>query len=127
VPALWFALTESPYDDVRAAVLAHATRWHATATPATLQWVWSAAILAVHRGSKTKAGVPRAIADRVVAHPDEAEQLLPMLALALHSVRAPERAAALTALARALHRDPALAARARVHLPTLSVSAEVIR
>lgn len=127
VPALWFALTESPYDDVRAAVLAHATRWHATATPATLQWVWSAAILAVHRGSKTKAGVPRAIADRVVAHPDEADQLLPMLALALHSVRAPERAAALTALARALHRDPALAARARVHLPTLSVSAEVIR
>ena len=87
-----------------------------------------AAIAAIkYFGSKTKAGVPRAIADRVVAHPDEAEQLLPMLALALHSVRAPERAAALAALARALHGDPALAARARVHLPTLTVGVEVIR
>jgi hypothetical protein len=124
-PALWFALTESPYDDVRAVVLRHAQRWRDAAEPATLRHVWTSAVLAVHRGSTVKRRVPRAIADRVAAHPDEADALLPVLGLALRSVRAPERAAALAALARAIHRDPALRERARTHLPELTITGEV--
>ena len=125
--ALWFALTESPYDDVRAFVLTHVRRWQDAAAPETLERVWSTAVLAVHRGSKVKARVPRQIAERVVAHPDEADRLLPMLALALGSVRAPERAAALAALARAVRLDPALAERTRALLPGLTVATEVAR
>jgi predicted DNA-binding WGR domain protein len=124
-PALWFALTESPYDDVRAFVLQHAQRWRDAAEPATLRHVWTSAVLAVHRGSTVKRRVPRAIAERVVAHPEEADALLPVLGLALRSVRAPERAAALAALARAVVRDPSLRERARAHLPELTVSGEV--
>lgn len=125
--ALWFALTESPYDDVRGFVLTHVKRWQQAAAPETLQRVWSTAVLAVHRGSKVKARVPRQIAERVAAHPDEAERLLPMLGLALGSVRAPERAAALAALARAVRLDPTLAERARALLPGLTVGTEVVR
>ncbi|HVV84099.1 MAG TPA: hypothetical protein VHE35_13580 [Kofleriaceae bacterium] len=125
--ALWFALTESPYDDVRAFVLAHVRRWQEAAPPETLARVWSTAVLAVHRGSKVKARVPRQIAERVAAHPDEADRLLPMLRLALGSVRAPERAAALAALARAVRLDPALAERTRALVPGLTIATEVAR
>ncbi len=124
-PALWYALTESPYDDVRAVVVRNAERWKAEAAPATLAHVWSSALLAVHRGSRTKAGVPRAIAERIAAHPGDARALLPLLALALRSVRPPERATALAALARAIHTKPELRELAHELIPELSVGAEV--
>ena len=124
-PGLWFALTESPYDDVRRVVVRNATRWQAAAAPATLAHVWSTALLAVHRGSRTKAAVPRAIAERIESHPAEAGALLPLLALALRSVRPPERAAALAALARAVRGDGALRELARALIPELVVGEAV--
>lgn len=124
-PALWFALTESPYDDVRAFVLRHAKKWRDEAPAATLRHVWTTAVLAVHRGSVAKARVPRQIADRIASHPDEAGTLLPVLGYALRSVRPAERALALGALARAVSGDVALATLTRTLLPELTVSTQV--
>lgn len=124
-PALWFALAESPYEDVRAVVVASATRWRAEAPRATLRHVWTTAMLDVHRGSTTKRRVPRQIAERIASHPDEAPELLPILRLALRSVRPAERATALAALVRAVHADAALRALARELIPELEVSEQV--
>lgn len=124
-PALWFALTESPYEDVRRVVVGNAKRWRDEAPKATLRHVWSTAMLDVHRGSATKRRVPRQIAERIASHPDEAPELLPILRLALRSVRAPERATAIAALARALHADASLRALAREMIPELEVSDQV--
>jgi hypothetical protein len=124
-PALWFQLTESPYDDVRRVVVRNAERWRAEAPPATLAHVWSSALLAVHRGSRTKAAVPRAIAERVASHPADARTLLPLLAIALRSVRAPVRAAALAALARAIRGNAELRGVARELVPELVVDEAV--
>jgi hypothetical protein len=126
-PALWFAFAESPYDDVRAVVLAHAARWRAEAPSQTLRHLWTTAVLAVHRGSAAKARVPRQLAERLAAHPEEAETLLPVLGLALRSVRPAERALAMGALARAVRADAALAARAQQLLPELTISDQVVQ
>lgn len=126
-PSLWFAFAESPYDDVRAAVLERITRWRREAPPQALRHLWATALLAVHRGSAAKAKVPRQIAERLVSHPEEAEQLLPVLGLALRSVRPAERALAMGALARAVRGSAALAARALAILPELSISEQVVQ
>jgi len=61
------------------------------------------------------------IAERVAAHPDEAAALLPLLSIALRSLRAPERRAALAALVRAVDRQPALAAAVAESVPELRI------
>jgi hypothetical protein len=123
--SLWFALTESPYDDVRKVVVANATKWRAEAPKQTLRHVWTTAILAVNGGSATKRRVPRAIAERIASHPDEAAELLPILRLALRSVRPAERAAALTALARAAQASPTLRELAHELIPELTLTEQV--
>jgi hypothetical protein len=124
-PALWFALTESPYDDVRTFVLANAAAWREQATPSTLRHVWTTALLAVHTGSAAKAKVPRQIAERIAGHPDEARALLPVLGFALRSVRPAERALGLAALVRAVRGDEQLRALSRELLPELVVTEQV--
>ncbi len=125
-PALWYALTESPYDDVRAVVVKHARRWRDEAPPATLRHVWSTAMLNVHRGSTVKRQVPRAIAERIAAHPAEARELLPILAIALRSVRPAERATAIAALVRATHADAALRTLAHELIPELTITEQAV-
>jgi predicted DNA-binding WGR domain protein len=125
VPALWLALAESPYPDVRTVVVRHVARWRDQADAATLRHVWATALLSIHGGSRVKAQVPRQIADRIAAHPDEAAALLPVLGHALRSVRPAERALALGALARAARARPALAQLAHQVLPELTLSAQV--
>ncbi|HVH45490.1 MAG TPA: hypothetical protein VM925_24220, partial [Labilithrix sp.] len=98
---LWFALLESPFDDVRALVVKHAERWQAHAGVGEIEHLAASVLLAVHRGATTKQSMLRRIADRAAEHPTEAERLLPVLSIALRSVRLPERVGALTALTRA--------------------------
>lgn len=124
-PALWFALTESPYDDVRTFVLSRAAKWRDEAPPATLRHVWTTALLAVHTGSTVKARVPRQIAERIAGHPDEARALLPVLGYALRSVRPAERALGLAALVRAVRGDAGLRALSAELLPELTVTEQV--
>ena len=121
-PTLWFALTESPYPDVRDVVIDNAKKWREEAPPKTLRHVWSSAMLAVHRGSSAKRRVPRQIAERIATHPTEAEELLPILRVALRSVRPPERATALAALARALRDNVELRGLAARLIPELTTT-----
>src|SRR5262249_55334708 len=99
--------------------------WREKAAPATLSHVWSSALLAVHRGGVAKRRVPREIADRIVGHPDEATKLLPILGVALRSVRPTERASALASLARAVARNDELRGLVHTHLPEPSFTGRV--
>jgi hypothetical protein len=118
---LWLSLLESPYDDVRALVVKHAAAWQAEVGPDEMRHLAATVILAVHRGAGAKQTMLRRIADRVGAHPDEADRLLPILAMALRSVRAPERTGALLAVARATLADAALREAVGRHFPDLVV------
>lgn len=116
---LWAALAETPHADARAFLIRHLAARKAAFSPEALRHVWAAALLAVHGGARDKRAVVRQIADRVVARPGEADALLPLLGVALRSVRAPERRAALGALARAAFRAPALRDAIARRLPEL--------
>jgi hypothetical protein len=121
---LWGALAESPYDDVRAFLVKHLGERAASFGAETLRHVWATSLLAVHRGGRAKRGALDQIAERIAKRPAEAESLLPLLGVALRSVRAPERRTAIAAVARAALREPALrGAIARV-LPELKLAGE---
>lgn len=104
---LWAALAESPYDDVRAFLVKHLDEVARGLDEADVRHVWASALLAIHRGSRTKRVVLRSIAERLQRRPDEADELAPLLAIALRSAREPERRGALVAIARAAFSTPA--------------------
>lgn len=78
-------------------------------------------MLAVHRGSRVKVAVLDQLSDRLAGHPEEADLLLPILAVALRSVRQAERRSALASVARAAFRTPELAQPIARTLPELRI------
>jgi hypothetical protein len=108
-----------PYDDVRTRFVRHLSAWEQALDPAALRRVWATSLLAIHRGGRAKQRVVLQVADRIVKRPEDAEDLLPLLGIALRSVRAPERRAGLAAIARAAFRRPDLRAAIERRLPEL--------
>ena len=123
-PALWIALAESPYDDVRAVLVKHLEERSKQFPPQTLRHVWASSLLAVHRGGRAKRRVVQQLAVRIAASPADAASLLPLLAVALRSIRAPERRAALAAIAQAAFRAPGLRKAMIAALPEITLFAE---
>jgi hypothetical protein len=118
---LWAALPESPYDDVRVKLVAHLEERLTAVPKGSLRHVWITSLLAVHRGGKAKPEVARQIARRIVSQPAEAMELLPLLGIALRSLRQPEKRAALAALVRAAEARPSLKAEIMKKLPELRI------
>jgi hypothetical protein len=77
--------------------------------------------LAVHRGGKAKPEVARQISRRIIDKPAEAPDLLPLLGIALRSLRQPEKRAALAALVRAAEKRPSLKTEIMKRLPELKI------
>ncbi len=133
---LWQRLTETPYDDVRQRLL-ELLRWetdhrmpnlNATAIvdakqldPERLRFLWAAALLNIHRFGKRKPGIVKAIVDRLQAHVDETEQLLPILSIALRSVRSLEWRAGLAGIVSLIEKNPELSSLVGTHFPELDL------
>jgi hypothetical protein len=97
-PAVWHRLVESPYDDVRGPLVAELTRRAGGADPDTVRLLWATVLLNVARGGRHKPGVVAQVVARLTEHPGEADRLLPLLAVAVRSLRGPEFRAGLTGL-----------------------------
>jgi hypothetical protein len=119
--ALWGALSESPYADVRGHLLTHLKERAATFSPGTLRAIWASALLAISTGSRTKQAVLKQLAERLIQKPAEAEEICSLLSIALRSVRATERRGALAALVRAVWQIPALRQVIEQKLPELTL------
>ncbi len=126
--ALWSRLLETPYDDVRlrlVAELAQRTR-DASGPPALkrqdFSLVWTTVLLGVHRGGRAKLKALRQISEAIAAEPDRAEQLVPVLAVAIRSVRPPEARAGLAAILAAVAARPDLEAMLAQRIPELRLS-----
>jgi hypothetical protein len=97
---LWQRLLESPYDDIRLPLVtmldAAVQRREAIAIDRSqldaelVRFLWAAVLLNIHRGGRAKPQVVGQIVQRLERHPSEAPQLLPILAVALRSIRGPE-------------------------------------
>lgn len=104
-PTTFLALVESPYGDVQAFAVREAEGWLARAAPEpSLRALWATLVLSVHRGSRAKLTALRQIVEalaRPSADAAKTADLAALLAIALRSVRGPEKVAALSALAAA--------------------------
>jgi len=126
--SLWPKLLESPYDDIRMAIVDHLARRADTGhslrdvlDAAPIETVWATVLFNVHRGSRAKRHAIGQVADAIERVPSRAAQLLPLLSVAARSVRAPEFRAGLAAVVRAATRRPEVAAAVASHFPELKL------
>jgi len=99
--ALWARLVETPFDDVRLRVvecLHRRTKLPGAETDA-LAPIWCAVMLGVHRGGRTKLKAISQMQAAILQQPARSTELLPVLAVAIRSLRLPERRSALAAVA----------------------------
>src|SRR5262249_4541378 len=97
---LWRKLLESPYDDVRLKLIAELEKRanqpgreltdRGALSPDLVRFVWAAVLLNIHRGNRAKPSVLRQVVRRLEKRPDDADALLPILSVALRSLRGPE-------------------------------------
>jgi hypothetical protein len=120
---LWSRLVETPYDDVRLHfVSALQQRSQAPGVGAAqLSNLWCGVLLGIHRGGRHKLTALRQISDAVQMHPESAELLLPVLAVAIRSVRPPEARAGLAAIVAAVEARPELSELISRVLPELKL------
>jgi hypothetical protein len=115
---LWQRLFESPYDDVRMKLIAYLENRFAGRTPAlprqvpldpdSVRLLWATVLLNIQRGNRTKPRVVQQMVRRLSERPEDAAALLPILKVALRSVRGPEWRAGLSGVVQLLDRQPAL-------------------
>jgi hypothetical protein len=125
-PALWSRLIETPYDDLRLHLVEDLKRRAALPGVAPDRLgpaVWAPVLLGIHRGGRAKLTALRQIGDAVARDPARAEPLLPVLAVAIRSVRLPEARHGLAAVVRAVEANPELAGAVSRHLPELDLGA----
>lgn len=137
----WQRLLESPYDDVRLALVGLLESQARDASggvpedgqgtlprldrgaldPERLRLLWASVLLNIQRGSRAKPQVVRQLVRRVEERPGDLPALLPLLAVALRSVRGPEFRAGLGAVVRLLDRDEHAARLVREAFPELQL------
>ncbi len=126
---IWQRLMETPYDDVRLALideLEARTRNprgvsldRADLDPELLRLLWASVLLNIARGSRAKPAVLRQLLARIQSRPTELPRLLPLLAVALRSVRGPEMRAGLSAVVRLAESDATAAKLVAENFPEL--------
>jgi hypothetical protein len=118
---LWSRLIETPYDDLRLRVVDYLQR--ATSLPGTdanqLETIWRSVLLGVHRGGRQKAKAVQQVAQAIIANPPAVDSLLPVLVVAVRSIRGPEMRAGLAAVMRIVEARPAFAEIVQRLLPEL--------
>jgi hypothetical protein len=126
-PALWSRLLETPYDDVRIRLIEELQlRTRGASLPPIgkqdLSPIWTSVLLGVHRGGRAKLTALRQVSEAIAAQPDDAERLLPVLAIAIRSVRPPEARAGLAAILSAVAVRPELEAALARQIPELRLT-----
>jgi hypothetical protein len=121
--ALWSRLVETPYEDLRLRLidfLQQQTKLPG-AEPGKLEFIWRSVLLGVHRGGRQKAKAVQQIAHAIRENPANSDALLPVLAVAVRSVRGPEARAGLSAVMSLVDASPQLADAVRKSLPELKI------
>ncbi|QEL17115.1 hypothetical protein [Limnoglobus roseus] len=120
-PDVWHKLMESPYDDVRQRLGDQLTSIAGGANPATVRQLWATILLAVHRGGRQKPGVVAQVVRQMIDDPGQVASLLPLLAVAVRSLRGPEFRAGLTGVVALGETRPELLPLIRRQFPELTV------
>jgi hypothetical protein len=109
-PVLWARLLETPFDDLRLRLIDRLESRSKFPRPSAdeLGSVWCTVLAGVHRGGRQKPKAVRQVARAIEDDPGRADDLLPVLALATRSIRAPEMREALAAVVSLVESRPDL-------------------
>lgn len=120
-PGLWCRLLETPYDDLRLPLVDELGRRASLpgAGADDMTPVWCSVLLGVHRGGRQKVKATQQIARALTDDPSRAEKLLPVLVVAVRSVRPAEARAGLAAVMATVEARPEIGGLVRQHLPEL--------
>jgi hypothetical protein len=88
---------------------------------AALARLWSTTLLSIHRGGRAKPKALATMAAELVRDPTRAEAIVPLMRIALRSVRPAERRPALAAIARAAQAHVEVRVAVGRHLPELEL------
>jgi hypothetical protein len=129
---IWQRLLESPYDDVRLKLIADLERrlaardgdWIETGKldQELIKLMWASVLLNVRRGNRAKPLVVRQLVGRMTKRTGEATALLPIVSVALRSVRGPEWRAGLAGVVQLVGRRPELEPAVREAFPELKMA-----
>lgn len=119
---LYARLAESPHDDLRLRLIDELQRKSELPglTDQALTPLWATVLLGVQRGNRQKPKAAAQLAAAMVKQPSQTAELLPVLIVAVRSIRGPEMRAGLAALMQVLERCPELQAIVAAQLPELS-------
>jgi hypothetical protein len=129
-PAFWSRLIETPYDDLRMRLVDTLKRragLPGVSSDKLGPALWAPILLGVHRGGRAKLSALKQVADAIARDPKNAGPLLPVVAVAVRSVRFPEARHGLAAVVRAVDARPELADLVRKHFPELELGEQVCR
>jgi len=121
---LWSRLAETPFEDLRLKLVDRLALRLLRPDSDRLAQVWCAVLLGVHRGGRQKAKAVRQLMEAIAAEPARAPALLPVIAVAIRSVRGPEMRAGLAAVMTLVAQRPELADAVREKLPELKFQTE---
>ena len=123
---LWSRLLETPYEDVRLRLIDDLDKRAKLPgkNARDLTPLWTNVLLGIHRGGRQKLKALRQISYAVAKDPGEATALLPVLAVAMRSVRPAEARAGLAAVVAAVESSPAMADAVKAHFPELAIAPE---
>ncbi len=127
-PRLWAQLIESPFDEIRLGLVEMLQqRVHRSSDQTeAMAPVWVAIILGIQRGSRTKPKAIHQIGQQLIDNQGQADQLLPVLGVALRSPRAPERRAAVACLAQLASESTELKTNIESTFPELEFDQEAL-
>ncbi len=118
-PTIWHHLIESPYDDIRMPLIEHLQLRAKDADPDSVQLLWASVLLNIARGGRYKPGIIAQVSERLSGHPSDADRLLPLLAVAVRSLRGPEFRAGLAAVVSLAESKPEFVPLIRQKFPEL--------
>ncbi len=116
------AMAESPYSDVRDALVASLEHWQAKLEPSSVHHLFARTLLSVRNGGRPKQAVLRHLSEAVLQEPARTEELMPLLAIALRSIRGRERRFALAAIAKGVFARPQIRQTVERLIPELSLT-----
>jgi hypothetical protein len=126
---LYARLVESPHDDLRLRLIDELQRKSELPglSGQTLTPLWATVLLGVQRGNRQKPKAAAQLAAAIVEQPTKAAALLPVLLVAVRSLRGPEMRAGLAAVMQTLERCPELQPIVAEQLPELVLESTTTR
>lgn len=124
-PVFWCRLLETPFDDIRQQLIEvleqRSERQFPRPDTEALTPVWCSVLVGVHRGGRQKLKAIHQMTRALEKQPDQMEKLLPVLSVAVRSIRAPEMREALSAITGLMESQPNFAPTIAEHLPEIEI------